>query len=346
MSAHTARARASQLSTLSRSLGAQPPPPPSFAGEATDAEAVADLAARLGDNERGLHMVMDLVEQSMPRSDADAQLELLHERVARLEQLLPGSSLKVPKEQELKSSLARLEQQLLQQAAQIEGLTVRQPLARPVAPSYGGLTEADVAAMIESKLGAAIAAAVAGKEERSTTATQQPLGAGYGGELEDLRLGAAAMNRRLLACEGLAADATARSERGVTDALTGMAESITDNAVAESARVLREEIGGLRARCSAAEDEGESGRRAAEAGRRASEAALEHGLTQLGDALRQEVSSATVGLCRVEDLRQTAAELSASVSAARDTAAQASAQLRRPKAIRRVTPRSLLRDCL
>jgi hypothetical protein len=141
------------------------------------------------------------------------------------------------------------------------------------------------------------------------------------GRLEELRLSAAAMHRRLLACEELAADAAARTERGLTEALPAMEQRLTETAVSESGRALREEIAGVRARCSSMEDQ-------VEAGLRSSTAAIEHGLASLSDALRSEISSTNSGLCRAEDLRQAAAELRGSVTDAQNTAAKSYADLR------------------
>ena len=119
---------------------------------------------------------------------------------------------------------------------------------------------------------------------------------------------AAAMDRRLLACEEQAAEA-ALSERGVADALPAMEDRVTAAAVAKAGRALR----GRGARPLHYEDE-------ISAARRAAEAALEAGLSQLGSrSARRHV--AVAGLCRTEELRLLA-ELSASIGEVREADAK------------------------
>jgi hypothetical protein len=338
--AATARARAAALTTLSRSLGGDELGLTSAATEHVSAAVgpAEDFATRLGDNERGLHMVMDLAEESMPRVDAEAQFYELRNRVSRLEQLdwrAPAASGTADKGVvSLERSVVQLEHQLRQQAAQLAELTARQALARPGGPSSSaGLTAAEVSAMIEQGVAAAMSqsasSAVASPPppaERTAAAAaaaavDTDVSHTTDGRLEELRLSAAAMHRRLLACEELAADAAARTECGLTEALPAMEQRLTETAVSESGRALREEIAGVRARCSSMEDQ-------VEAGLRSSTAAIEHGLASLSDALRSEISSTNSGLCRAEDLRQAAAELRGSVTDAQNTAAKSYADLR------------------
>jgi chromosome segregation ATPase len=262
-----------------------------------------------------------LAERALPRTEAEAQLAELSNRMSRLEQLewrIPPAAWargeKATVSLTMQRSVAQLEELARSQAAQLAEVAARQTSARPAGAPLAappGLTAADVAGMIEQAIAAASRREVA---PSAGDAAQQ-------GQLEELRLGAAAMNRRMLACEELAADAAVRTQHGLADAVPAMEQRLTEIAVSECGRALREEIGGLRARCTALEDE-------LDAERRSTKAALEHGLAQLSDALRAEVSATNSGLCRAEDLREAATELRASLSVAQDAAAKDCAELR------------------
>ena len=330
----SARARAQALSTLSRSLGSVglssadgPAGEPSLTeeqgiGGSWQRDASVHQAHQLRDQERSLHAVLDLVEQSMPRAEAETQLEEMRERLGRLEQLdwrTPPSAASATLAKDtlaLQRSLARLEHEQRLQAARLED----RPFLGSQPPPPAGVSEAKVAEMIEGALGAAVAKALAERPPRPGGADGGAAEA-MGAKLDELQLSAAAMNRRLLACEEQAAEAAALSERGVADALPAMEDRVTAAAVAEAGRALREELGAVRGRCASNEDE-------ISAARRAAEAALEAGLSQLGSRLREETHVAVAGLCRTEELRQASAELSASIGEVREADAKEQGKLR------------------
>ena len=329
----SARARAQALSTLSRSLGSVglssadgPAGEPSLTeegiGGSWQRDASVHQAHQLRDQERSLHAVLDLVEQSMPRAEAETQLEEMRERLGRLEQLdwrTPPSAASATLAKDtlaLQRSLARLEHEQRLQAARLED----RPFLGSQPPPPAGVSEAKVAEMIEGALGAAVAKALAERPPRPGGADGGAAEA-MGAKLDELQLSAAAMNPRLLACEEQAAEAAALSERGVADALPAMEDRVTAAAVAEASRALREELGAVRGRCASNEDE-------ISAARRAAEAALEAGLSQLGSRLREETHVAVAGLCRTEELRQASAELSASIGEVREADAKEQGKLR------------------
>ena len=259
----SARARAQALSTLSRSLGSVglssadgPAGEPSLTeegiGGSWQRDASVHQAHQLRDQERSLHAVLDLVEQSMPRAEAETQLEEMRERLGRLEQLdwrTPPSAASATLAKDtlaLQRSLARLEHEQRLQAARLED----RPFLGSQPPPPAGVSEAKVAEMIEGALGAAVAKALAERLPRPSGADGGAADA-MGAKLDELQLSAAAMNRRLLACEEQAAEAAALSERGVADALPAMEDRVTAAAVAEAGRALREELGAVRGRLQA-----------------------------------------------------------------------------------------------